>query len=226
MIVVGCPVYERGWVLESWFDGVAHLGDVTFCFVVTPGEDDTEDIIRRRATHYEIAYVTEGHHSTARDWANGARIATLAHCRNVLDDLVRQLDPDVFVSVDSDIILPANASDLLAPLDRYDVVAPLVFLGPSTITNAFADNRVHPLRRLQPQRGVAKADVVCAAKAVTRDVLANRSVSYAQHRHGEELLWCRAVRDSGFDIGWNGDVRCKHVMSREALDRADQRIGW
>lgn len=231
-VAIGCPVYERAWVLDRWFDGMQSINghDVVFCFAVTPGSDDTQTVIQRRVLErgadLAVVSIREGLHANKRNWGNPERIETLAACRAALDELVRRESPDVFLSVDSDIVLPPNAMDLIAGLDSFDVIAPLVYLGPSTITNAFTDDRRHPIKRLPPHTGVRSVDIVCAAKAVSRRVLMDKKVKYGVSSHGEEKPWCRAAQDAGYSLGWDPNVKCKHIMSPDQLDREDARIGW
>ncbi|GAF94457.1 unnamed protein product, partial [marine sediment metagenome] len=86
-VVVGCPVYERGWVLNAWFDALEgwreHV-DLKFLFVYTDSEDDTLDIIKKRAGSHLVFPFNDGDHSTQRNWGDQSRLETMADMRNFL----------------------------------------------------------------------------------------------------------------------------------------------
>jgi hypothetical protein len=228
VIIVGCPVYERAWVLNQWFD---HLANTTqplhFIFNYTPGTDNTLETITHRANKFasvEIIETTTGTHSTDRNWGERARIETLVDLRNNLLDAVCAQSPDYFFSLDSDILVPKNVfTAMIEAVKHYDAVSPLVYLGQGSITNGFTYDG-HVRRRLKVYNALQVSHVICAAKFMTPDVY--RNVRYEYHPQGEDIAWSDNARGAGFRLGVDSSVRCKHVMYRRQLEEVDSRVGF
>lgn len=230
MIIVGCPVYERAWVLNAWFDhlDVACEGyDIEFVFAYTPGTDDTGEILIERGSQIgptQVMIVTEGDHSTKRNWANQSRLETMAMLRNVLLDRVIELQPDCYLSLDSDILVPPDIFPrLIAGLNSYDAVAPLVFLGSGQISNAFY-YQGHVRRRVQIYNALQVCDVICAAKLMSPEVYNN--VRYGYHPQGEDIAFSDSAKAVGYGLGIDTSLRCKHIMRPDQLEKPDARVGW
>ena len=141
-LVVGCPVHERGWILPAWLEHLRDWkADIELVFVVTPGEDETVDIIDNITwAPVHTFEMLEGTHGTERDWGNKDRLDTLVACREALRREAAVLEPDLFFSVDSDILVQGGSlPKLLYALADYDAVSPLVYLSDhgDKITNAF-----------------------------------------------------------------------------------------
>ena len=229
-VAVGCPVYQRAWVLEAWFDHIEALGwDIRYVFAYTPSSDNTLEIIKRRAKDPVYEIVVTGNHSVKRNWGDADRLSTLAHLRNVLLDLVRQIEPDVFLSVDSDILMPENSDLLLEDLDTYDAVAPLVMLSQSgNVSNAFYQRGPKVTRRRVKQfyDAVMPVDVICAAKLITPDIFNDDRVEYGYHSAGEDIFWSNTAKVAGYSMALDPRVRPKHIMTAGWLEKKDGRIGW
>jgi hypothetical protein len=228
-VVVGCPVYEREWVLSAWFDALDdwrdHV-DLHFRFVYTPGSDRTETILRNRAENYLIFPYEDGDHSTERNWGKRSRLETLAYMRNFLITQVRLDEPDWYLSLDSDILVsPWSESQALFDT-LFDAVAPLVYLGPGDVSNAFMYQKDHHRRIPDGRRyGVdQKVDVIAAAKLMKPK--AYNGSFYGYDKYGEDFYWARQMREQGITLALNSSVKWKHVMDRDSLYRVDQRLGW
>jgi hypothetical protein len=228
-VTVGCPIYERGWVLNAWFDALddwrEHV-DLRFLFVYTESEDDTLDIIEKRAgTHIVFPY-NDGDHSTKRNWGDQSRLETMADMRNFLISQVNLDRPDFFLSLDSDVLVaPWEQSGELFDT-TFDAVAPLVYLGPGDIGNTFHFQGDHH-RRVNKARmyGVEQpVDVIAAAKLMTP--LAYRNSVYGYDKYGEDFYWARQMKIAGIRLAFNSHVIFKHVMSPDKLDAIDLRVGW
>lgn len=231
-LLVGCPVYQRAWILERWLSllsGWADHVDLQFAFVYTPGSDDTLRLISSART-VALATEKEGTHSTLRNWGSKDRLETLASLRNTLLGLVRDVQPDLFLSLDSDILVPPWEvfSQLLEDFDTYDAVAPLVYLGKGTITNAFYQRKENIQRRrvINLYDAVMPVDVICAAKLITPAVFNDDSVSYGYHSAGEDIYWSLAAKRAGYRVALDPRVKMKHVMQQNDLDKVDERVGW
>lgn len=228
-VLVGCPVYERAWILPRWFDHIedALWGyDVEFVFALTPSRDGTDDLIRERGAAIgptRIFSFLDGTHSTERRWSDKGRIETMVAMRNKLLRDVRYREPDYYFSLDSDILIPRDVTKLFEQTD-YDAVSPLAYLGSGSITNAFTNHRNGVRHRVKVYDALQTADVLCAAKVMSP--LVYEQVNYSHHRMGEDIGWSDAAKAAGFKLGIDTSVRCKHVMSPDDLERFDARIGW
>lgn len=228
-VVVGCPVYERAWVLEAWFDALEgwrkHV-DLKFLFVYTDSEDKTLDIIKKRAGNHLVFPFNEGDHSKERNWGDQSRLETMADMRNFLLNQVNLDKPDFFLSLDSDILVaPWDQSKQLFET-QYDVVAPLVYLGAGDIGNSFNFQGDHH-RRISKNRMYdveQRVDVVAAAKLMKP--LAYRNSIYGYDRYGEDFYWAKEMKRAGISLALNSNVIFKHVMTPDKLDMIDLRVGW
>ena len=228
-VLVGCPIYERGWVLNAWFDALddwrSHV-DLQFHFVYTEGEDDTLDIIRKRAGNHIVFPFDEGDHSKERNWGDKSRLETMADLRNALISQVNLTKPDFFLSLDSDILVAPWGQSKVLFETTYDAVAPLVYLGPGDIGNSFHFQGDHN-RRIQKTRmyGVEQpVDVIAAAKLMKP--LAYRNSVYGYDKYGEDFYWARGMKFANIRLAFNSSVIFKHVMSPDRLDVVDPRVGW
>lgn len=234
-LLVGCPIYDRAWVLEDWFDRVQDweqgVGGIHYVFALTPSTDKTAELIAMRAPSATIIECTEGTHGTDRNWNVPERIETLAATRNRLLKwarfLMRAKGLDAFLSLDSDILLPpwGQGQRLLENLQSKDAVSPLVFLGRGPITNVFTE-RAGVFRRVRDNAHQGCADVLCAAVLMGRQIVQDESVGYAYHRRGEDFAWSQSALEAGYSLGYDFGVRCKHVMDPTQLWTVDRRIGW
>jgi hypothetical protein len=72
-------------------------------------------------------------------------------------------------------------------------------------------------------RGCHKADVIMAVKLMSP---AAYNVDYEVHRQGEDIGWSIAARKKGVKLGWDGRTVSKHLMTKDALDKIDKRVGF
>ncbi len=229
-IVVGCPVYERAWILDQWF---THLEtwpmELEFVFAFTPGLDDTLDIIQDHAPDATIILAEAGDHSTDRNWGSRSRIETLADMRNALFDHIRQRQPAYFFSLDSDVLVaPWEDSQRLfeSLTGSFDAISPLAYLGPGDVANAFHWRGDHVTRLNSKNRyGIPQvADVLAAAILMTP--AAYNSGSYGYDMLGEDIYWARSVRNEPIKLGFDSSVVFNHVMSEDKLHTNDMRVPW
>ncbi len=233
-LAIGCPIYERAWILPTWLDSIKEWQtdiawvDIELVFVTTPGEDETADIIAGvdwAPVHtYEML---EGTHSTERNWGHKERLNTMVALREALRREVAVIEPDLFFSLDSDIIPHYEGLHPLTDAinEGFDAVAALAYLSANGthITNAFYMDR-HVPRRIKVYNALQPADVLCAAVLMTPEVFT--SVPYEYDRLGEDIGWSRNAREAGFKLGIDTSVQFKHVMSEDRLHMTDDRIGW
>ena len=237
-LLVGCPVYERGWVLPRWFDHLAEWTQhvhVMFVFAYTPGSDDTMDIIEQKTREVDALWtyetVTEGNHSTQRNWGDRGRIETLAGLRNRLLGQARDIEPDYYLSLDSDILVPPweTFSLLFEGLKQFDAVAPLVYLGGGEISNVFYQRQRDIRRRVQKKQFYdtpQPVEIICAAKLMAPNLFNDQRVQYGYHGAGEDIYWSQQATSYGHKLGFDTRVKTKHIMQPEQLDKEDPRVGW
>lgn len=234
-LVVGCPVRQRSWIIKHWFDHVedaCHIAGVepVYAFVADP-DDETAQLLavltlsRGRDCHFEwtkenLAQPDE------RDW-NHHRFHRMVELRNQLLGLVRELEPDRFLSLDSDILLhPQAVTTLLESTKRFGAVGGATYMSstglefPSCGWNQGMSGFV---RRPMEAKGVIPVGVIMAIKAMTPAAYA---VDYEFHVQGEDIGWSLACERAGVRLGWDNRNCSKHVMVAKDLNRIDERCGW
>lgn len=231
-LLVGCPVLHREWILPSWFAHVqrafehlqennAHDWELEFIFV---GDKETD-----RET-YDIAVfgpvagvhwidVLDTRQRDEREW-NPPRYQRMVDLRNELLFEVRDLAPDLFLSLDSDILLhPQALIEMIRVLDdehAYEntkvAVGGKVYLSQYGVecpswANIGRDGSI----RRSNSSGTFPVDVIMAVKLMTP---AAYGVDYRFDKQGEDTGWSKAARESGVRLVWTGKVTSKHVFSR------------
>lgn len=229
-VLVGCPVFERDWILDRWFD---HLADwpmeLDFVFAFTPGEDGTLDIIHSRAPLAHIITVEQGDHSVERNWGQRSRVETLAALRNTLLSYVRAEKPAFYFSLDSDVLVApwAHSHRLFESLKgQFDAISPLAYLGAGDISNAFHWRGDHVTRLDKKKRyGVPQVADVLAAAILMTPAAYNRG-SYGYDMLGEDIYWAKTVKNEPIKLGFDSSVVFRHVMSEDKLHVKDSRVPW
>lgn len=245
-IVVGCPVRDRAWILPRWFDHVeaacdhAGLTDVRYVFVGDPILDNaTAKAIGAAAEMYErpaeIDYHPGNGEPYRRTW-DADRFTQMVNLRNQLLDVVRSFEPDLFWSLDSDILAaPTSLSSGISALRDHSVwgaVGMKAYLTEVPAEGSGNSGRHSPTyATLMPQGGLMRGDsdgcfqteVIMAAKLMLPTAY---HVDYQYSPQGEDIGWSLACRKAGVKLGWDGRVTNKHVMSRDELDRVDPRVGF
>lgn len=235
MLVIGCPVQHRAWILPAWADRIEKaaagvVDDIVFVLVGNKGNDPEtyqvwKDWDRERSTVW--VDVEEPARDGSRYW-HGPRFAHMASLRNQLLDEVRRIKPDLFLSIDSDILLhPDHLASMIQNLHErsWDAIGGRCYLGSGTIYPSW-------MRCLRPDgesvtrqdaTGCFKVDVIMALKLMTPKAY---YVDYRFHSKGEDIGWSIDARRAGCTLGWDGTVVSKHVMSPSLLDVFDPRSGF
>ena len=229
--LVGCPVSDRSWILDHWFDHVyTNFHDInaepSFIFVVPEWDQKSIDILNRRCDP-KIIFSGEPERKDERSWSND-RIQHLVKIRNLLLDGVREEDPDFFLSVDSDILLAKDAMSRMMKLLQIHndawAVGSKCFLSAASYAHPnmgwFINNGKY---RRENYDGIIRVDILMAIKLMTREAY---NTSYSFHRNGEDLGWSENIKASGGTMYWDGSVTSKHIMKREMLDAVDRRVGF
>jgi hypothetical protein len=230
-IVVGCPTRNRTWILEKWRDHVelATPGnwDLEYLFVVGDNDRETIEMLSswKRAN---IIYVEEQDPGMKRTW-NSSRYDHMVFLRNTLLDSVRHINPDLFLSLDSDILLGQNTLREMyetAVEYEFDAVGGLTWLDPidpkCTNIASWVGSDMKGFKRVI-SRGHHKVDIIMAIKLMLPSAY---NVEYAYHRMGEDLGWSKNMFLNQKRIGMDGRTPSKHIMKPEYLNMIDKRLSW
>jgi hypothetical protein len=230
-VVVGCPVLYRQWIMNDWFDHVERAFEKVdvepvYAFVGDQILDPTFEIIDRRAKQVVVDVEPVTRPDDHREWNQG-RYRTMVDLRNRLLRLVRAATPQVFLSLDSDILLhPDAVALLLEDLEGglYDAVGSRCFMT-QTGRSCPSWARLGPHGQLHryDAAGFFPVQVIMAIKAMTRPAYL---VDYELHAQGEDIGWSLAAGRAGVRLGWDGRVASKHVMAPELLHLRDPRCGF
>lgn len=223
---------DRAWVLPTWFDYVERAFDAIevepeYAFVIGTSSDETAGIIADRAPNALVSCTTEAPVVSESRWTVD-RFNDLAVARNALLIHVRALAPDLFLSLDSDILLspktlPNLIETLRAHLDWAAVGGKLYMQPMSTSAPSYAFNRPAGGLVREESDGVFQVEILMALKLMQPEAY---YVDYSFSEKGEDVAWSIACRNSGLKLGWDGRVANKHIMLRRQLYEVDPRCGF
>lgn len=242
-LVVGCPVGpDRAWALPTWFRCLRQQTRQPDEFVFVVRDNDDDSIRRLLHEHAQVrppalSYAIDRYpHFIPRYERNFHEheivYGEFARRRNQLLDMVCRREPDVFLSLDSDVMLdePTVIEQLLAPIEQgvADLAAPALFLHPgghaSEIYNAAwwaagdpgsPDRAWRRATHEDAARGVQQIDIPMAAVAMSRQVL--DLCEYRYHAQGEDLGFAQDIDRHRLVCWWMPELLVRHVMSPEAL---------
>jgi hypothetical protein len=232
-ILVGGPILERAWIVP------AHLGhlfascekadvDVELLHVGGGHDEATwqaiEDHRAGRVAHHVI--VDEGRRGDRRDWSTPGRKERMVELRNTLLRRVRELAPDLFLSLDSDILLhPDTVKNLLQSIGRFGAVGGHCYMGPGRANPSYlrSTGMESSWIRVDQLGAVIAVDAIMAIKLMTPAAYA---VDYKHHRWGEDIGWSKAARVAGVRLGWDSRTVNKHIMEPRQLGAEDRRYDW
>lgn len=232
IVAVGCPVKNRAWVLPQWFQYVETAFEKVglepyYIFVAGTSDDGTDEILREslRGKLGGIAVSEERETGPERIW-NPDRYQEMVDVRNQLLRCVREIQPDYFLSLDSDILLRDVALEkMLEHAGSFDAVGSKVYLvpPPERVAPNYCFLRAGRMNRPDSEFFIPNVDVLMAIKLMSR---AAYNVDYEFHFHGEDIGWSQNVKESGLSMAWDGTVISKHVMTPEWLTKPDPRVGY
>lgn len=234
-IIIGTPIYKRSWILPHWIrcllDQSISFKDIGFIFEVSPDDDETIkslnlwkkidknipifDIkIREDIPHFQ-------HADHGRQWSISKYI-NMVSLRNSLLNTVRQIQPEYYFSLDSDILLtnPNTIEMLVAHVKSgADAVNPLMFMTPigtmyPSVMNWREDISDKAYRKEQYPLGTYfESDVIMAAKMMSKDVY--NTIDYQVHEQGEDVGWSLACKKNGFKLFCASYLYAPHIMSEQ-----------
>lgn len=242
-VVVGAPVRGREWIAADWArhaDKACREAGVAPTFVVVAdASDPTVDLLAANVEDLRVVAVDEAELSDVRRpgrWTPG-RKQRMVELRNLLLGEVRRLAPNLFWSLDTDILAhPGALAAMVEPLDRFDAVGGACFMSPLTVRpdgTAVGSTRYPSYLRLNGGTGlgtrtwepgkVITVDVIMASKLMNPAAYA---IDYQFAHSGEDIGWSQAAKAAGLRLGWTSTVVSKHVMYPHLLDIEDPRCGY
>lgn len=239
-VVVGAPVAAREWALPRWFECLyaQTRPPDEFVFVIkdVDGDRSRELLHEMGPKPPKLSYAIDQSRYVPRMERNhvGAEYvyADFAWRRNRLLQMVRKREPDVFISLDSDLLLedPTTIERLLELLERAPVAAPLTYLHPSgpagECYNAGfwqggepgSPTRAWRRATAQEAHGTIPVDIPMAAVAMRRQVV--DTCKYDYHQQGEDMGFAQDLDRLGYGCLWDTDLEVRHVMAAEELGEA------
>ena len=231
-IVVGCPTQNRSWILPLWRDYVTEAvpEDWNLQFVLAVPSWDEETIAL--ADWATIVPLDESEKDDSRKWRwnNTDVYYHMAHIRNELLRTVRTIKPDVFLSLDSDILIHPNAivemyETMMA--NKADAVGGLTYLDPidPTVTSlaTWSDPATCTMFQRCTAPGQHPIDIIMAIQMMGNLAY---NVNYEHNILGEDFGWAKSLKRAGAKIFCDGRSASKHVMDPKWLDIIDKRVGY
>ena len=237
-IVAGCPLKDREWIINKWIWHLDHAVseldqevDLTLLFVGDKNDSTAISLmplIEQGAVIYE--YVDEATEDPGlqykRAWSKH-RYQHMVFLRNALLGRVREMNPDYFLSIDSDILVnPASVKHLIE-IQRETgawAVGGKAFMSSSCEAPSYGywydPHKKQNFHRKNADE-VKKVDVIMAYKLMTPDAY---NVNYKLHSTGEDAGWCSQIPRG--KLYWDGTIVNKHVMHRNGIDTVDKRCGY
>lgn len=232
-LIIGCPIYKRSWILDEWIQCILSqsldLSNVGFVFETSPNDDETVLRLKawkqldKRIPHFDIVERDDiphfEHTDNGRQWTI-SKYVNMVNLRNSVLSKVREVEPDYYFSLDSDILLknPNTLELLIAHIkEGADAVNPLMFMTPvgtnfpSVMTWRDAESNRGFRDKNYPLGTYFKADIIMAAKMMSKKVYQN--VDYEVHPQGEDLGWSLGCRNMGYDLFCASYIYAPHIMS-------------
>lgn len=232
-ILIGCPIYKRTWILPHWIRCLLNqsvaIDDIGFIFEVSPDDQETISALTawknfdKRIPHFSFKVRNDinhfEHQNNGRQWSI-SKYVNMVSLRNSLLDTARELNPDYYFSLDSDILLTnPNTLELLVAHVKSgaDAVNPLMFMTPfgSMYPSVMSWRQDVPEKAFRqesyPLTQYFKSDVIMAAKMMSKDVYQN--IDYSVHEQGEDVGWSLNCKRKGFNLYCASYIYAPHIMS-------------
>jgi hypothetical protein len=246
-LAVGCPLgNDREKTLGHWLAALeAQTVQPDYArFVVSRGfSPDTGALLRAHFQDCRIRvaggtlFGAPFYSRTERngDQKDPCRAGHFTRLRNCLRSQFLQTDADVFLSLDSDVLLedPRTIERLLKTLDAgWDITAPRLSLHPSldTVYNAgfwladAAPDDPQAFRRIwqradenvvRAYKSPVRIDVPMACYAIRRHAMG--MCAYKAHESGEDLGFADSLARYKMRVAWLTDLPARHVWSPDYL---------
>lgn len=232
-LLIGSPMYKRTWILPHWIKCIINqslpIKDIGFVFEVSPDDKETIEALEtwrkfdRRIPYFNIKVRSDiphfQHENFGRQWSI-SKYMNMVSLRNSLLTTVKEVQPDYYFSLDSDILITnPNTLELLIAhiLSGADAVNPLMFMTPvgtmyPSVMNWRSDAPDKAYRKEQYPLGTYfESDVIMAAKMMSKNVY--NTVEYTVHEQGEDVGWSLNCKNKGFRLHCASHIYAPHIMS-------------
>lgn len=240
MLLIGCPVYKREWILPYWFACIEKqtygIDNIGFIFELAKDDKETFDLlIKWKKVHPKVNIFDleirddlshHAHEEGSRRWTF-SKYENMVSMRNSLLDKAKKIQPDFYYSLDSDILLTnPNTIDLLMShiiSGKADAVNTLMYMTPfgtqyPSVMSWHESGGEKAYRETQyPIGDFFKADIIMAGKMMSKEVYNNSR--YKFHPQGEDLGWSADCKDKGYNLYCASYIYTPHIMGREELKK-------
>lgn len=235
-LIIGCPIYKRNWIFPFWAACLERqsidLSEIGFLFETSPDDKASEEILRFwRKAHSNIPLfeINERsdiphfeHQPNSRQWTY-SKYHNMVSLRNSLLERVREIQPDYYLSLDSDILLrnPSTLELLMNHIDDgADAVSPLMYMTPvgtdfPSVMTWREDGRAQRTRNY-PIGTYFKADIIMAAKMMSQKTY--NTINYEFHPQGEDLGWSKQAKDNNLSLYSASYIYAAHIMHENLLE--------
>jgi hypothetical protein len=237
-LIIGCPIYKRDWIFPLWASAIERqsipLNKIGFVFEVSADDEKMHDMLvlwrkyHREIPHFEINKREDiphfEHAPNSRQWTI-SKYENMVNLRNSLLTRVRQLSPDYYFSLDSDVIIKNDSTlELLIGhiKDGTDAVNPLMYMTPfgtdfpSVMSWIDKDQFKATRNKDYPIGTFFESDVIMAAKMMSKKVYEN--VDYEIHSQGEDLGWSANASKKGYSLACASYIYAPHIMHQQMLE--------
>ena len=233
MIVIGCPLRNRQWILHEYLDAIYNLDypkkEIVLCFLINDSIDGSFNIIstffnRNRDKYADIVFSNLEYGADSCDRELGRTLEKFEHfalIRNKWVDLFKDVKKVSHVfSVDSDVIVSKDALKKLLSNNK-DICSLLVNNSTKErgygkdITNLFKYNEQYSQYenvRIYSKSDIFEVDVTGAAYLIKRKVLDD--VEYKAHVLGEDFGFCLCAKELGYKVWCDTTLKAKHYMKK------------
>lgn len=240
MLIIGCPIFRRDWILPAWFYFIQRqsipLDQIGFVFELGMDDEATLNTLAAwKSQHPEVKIFDMeirndlahfSHQEGTRQWSY-SKYQNMVSMRNSILEKVRKIKPDAYFSLDSDVLLinPNTIELLLAHINNdADAVNTLMFMTPvgtefpSVMSWVPEDKDMKAHRNDQYPLGTYfKSDIIMAAKMMSKEVYEN--VDYVFHMQGEDLGWSAQCKEKGYDLYCASYIYTPHIMGKNELQK-------
>lgn len=236
-LIIGCPIYKRNWIFPYWISCIENQGidmsKIGFIFEASREDEATLEMLKRyrennqKSPLFEINFrddITHHEHAeNSRMWTL-SKYENMASMRNSLLKRVREIQPNYYYSLDSDILLTnPNTITLLTSHIKQgaDAVSTLMFMTPvSTMYPGvmnWVDSETDKAFRKEeyPLGTYFKSDIIMGAKMMSKQIYNN--VDYKIHAQGEDLGWSANARELDYNLYCASYIYTPHIMNRTML---------
>lgn len=233
-ILAGCPISsDRSWIIEQYKQyleaSTRNAGVELDVLFLAYREDDPQWLVDAYPSA-EIEF-TDLHSEPGDHHWSQRRYHHMSELRNELLSHVRQREPEIFLSLDSDVLLHPQA--IKSALGIFDAQPELWAVGTKCYLSkrserypnaGYWSRRGHPgmWNRSLGNRPV-RADVLMASTLMKPSAY---NTDYRFHNQGEDLGWSIAIHEQGGKMFFDPSVVSKHVMAPELLHEIDPRVGY